>query len=53
MGYVDDIDGVVDGDVDVESVVDDDGVVDNMLDSGSILLFIFESNIPTSQANCF
>ena len=48
------VDGSVDGVVDCDNIVDD-GNADDISDdcSISILLFKFESNIPTSQANCF
>ena len=54
----DDVDGTVDvdvdGDVDCDELVDD-GNADDIVDDGSISIFLFkfESNIPTSQANCF
>ena len=44
---VDDDDGVV------KYVFDDDSVVDDIVGSETIFLIKFESNIPTSQENCF
>ena len=46
---------VVDDDDDgvVKYVFDDDSVVDDIVGSETIFLIKFESNIPTSQENCF